>query len=275
MNRRPGDGVYYHLSMSSVPGETPTRPDRRARVIHVVLPAYNEARRIGHLLDGIDEAMQEESLSYAVVAVDDGSTDATAAIFRERAERMPISLIEHPRNLGLGAAIRDGFAAAARQAAERDVIVTMDADATHAPALILRMVRMLREGYDVVIASRYQPGSRQVGVPLGRRALSRASSLLVRLLFPTPGVRDYTCGFRAYRATVLQTAIQRFGSDFLSQDGFQCMVDILLKLRRMNVIFGEVPFLLRYDLKEGGSKMKIRETIVNTLRLLMRHKLAR
>jgi dolichol-phosphate mannosyltransferase len=155
-------------------------------VIHVVLPAYNEERRIGGLLDRIDEAMHEESLSYAVVAVDDGSTDATAAIVRERAGRMPISLVEHPRNLGLGAAIRDGVAAAARQAAERDVIVTMDADATHAPALILRMVRMLREGYDVVIASRYQPGSRQVGVPLGRRALSRAGSLLVRF-FPTPG----------------------------------------------------------------------------------------
>jgi dolichol-phosphate mannosyltransferase len=74
---------------------------------------------------------------------------------------------------------------------------------------------------------------------------------------------------------VLKAAIQRFGSDFLSQDGFQCMVDILLKLRRMNVIFGEVPFLLRYDLKEGGSKMKVGETIGNTLRLLARHKLAR
>ena len=261
--------------MSHSSGGTPSQLNRRARVIHVVLPAYNEERRIGGLLDRIEEAMHEESLSYAVVAVDDGSTDATAAIVRERAGRMPISLVEHPRNLGLGAAIRDGVAAAARQAAERDVIVTMDADATHAPALILRMVRMLREGYDVVIASRYQPGSRQVGVPLGRRALSRAGSLLVRLLFPTPGVRDFTCGFRAYRAAVLQSALQRFGPDFLSQDGFQCMIDILLKLRRMNVIFGEVPFLLRYDLKEGGSKMKVRETIGNTLRLLMRHKLAR
>jgi dolichol-phosphate mannosyltransferase len=261
--------------MSSAPGEAHGASGRRAQVVHVVLPAYNEERRIGHLLDGIDEAMEEGSLSHAVIVVDDGSTDATAAIVRQRAKRMPISLIEHPQNLGLGAAIRDGFAAAARQAAGRDVIVTMDADATHAPALILRMVRMLREGYDVVIASRYQPGSRQVGVPMGRRALSRAGSILVRVLFPTPGVRDYTCGFRAYRATVLQEAIQRFGSDFLSQDGFQCMVDILLKLRRMSVIFGEIPFLLRYDLKEGGSKMKIRETIANTLRLLLRHKLAR
>ena len=127
----------------------------------MVLPADNEARRIGDLLDRIDEAMHEESLSYGVDAVlDDGSTDATAAIFRERAERMPISLIEHPRELGLGAAIRDGLAAAARQAGERDVIVTMDADATHAPALIQRMVRKLREGHDVVIASRYHPGSR-------------------------------------------------------------------------------------------------------------------
>ena len=250
-------------------------PNRRARVIHVVLPAYDEGRRIGNLLDRIEEAMHEESHRYAVVVVDDGSTDETAAIVQERAASMPISLIQHPSNSGLGSAIRDGVASAAGQAAERDVIVTMDADATHAPALILRMVRMLREGYDVVIASRFQPGSRQVGVPLGRRALSHAGSLLVRLLFPTPGVRDYTCGFRAYRAEVLQEAIRRFGPDFLSQDGFQCMVDILLKLRRMNVIFGEVPFLLRYDLKEGGSKMKVWETIGNTLRLLARHKLAR
>jgi dolichol-phosphate mannosyltransferase len=65
---------------------------------------------------------------------------------------------------------------------------------------------------------------------------------------PIRGVRDYTCGYRAYRGRVLRQAFQRYGDDFINQEGFQCMVDILLKLRKMDVIFGEVPLILRYDL---------------------------
>src|SRR5262245_60027401 len=99
--------------------------------------------------------MFEAELGYETIVVDDGSTDATGDIVRDRASRFPISLIRHPRNLGLGAAIRDGLLEATQRAAGADVIVTMDADDTHTPWLILRMVRMLREGTDVVIASRY------------------------------------------------------------------------------------------------------------------------
>jgi dolichol-phosphate mannosyltransferase len=188
---------------------------------------------------------------------------------------MPIQLHRHRENQGLGATIRDGLVEAIKRAAGEDVIVTMDADDTHTPALILRMVRMIREGHDVVIASRYREGSRSVGVPRHRRALSYAASLLFRVVFPTPGVRDYTCGFRAYRAASLREATARYGEEFLDQDGFQCMVDILLKLRRMNLIFGEVPFVLRYDFKEGGTKMDVVETIRNTLALVVRRRLLR
>ena len=93
-----------------------------------------------------------------------------------------------------------------------------------------------------------------VGVPLLRRFLSYAASTLFRVLLPISGVKDFTCGYRAYRAKAIKDAIALDGDRFMDQDGFQCMVDILLKLRKMNLIFGEVPFVLRYDLKEGEAR---------------------
>src|SRR3989442_4881661 len=130
--------------------------------------------------------------------------------------------------------------AAAEVACDRSIIITMDSDGTRAPGLILRMVRMISEGHDVVIASRYREGSRCVGVPFLRRILSHGSSWLFRVVFPIQGVRDYTCGYRAYRAHVIRDAITRYGDQFLDQDRFQCMVDILLQLRRIHLIFCEV-----------------------------------
>lgn len=255
--------------MTMTPPEA-SRHERR-KVI-VVLPAFNEEATIERLLDRIDEALDEASIPYQVIVVDDGSHDRTRAIVQACAARMPIRVVQHEVNRGLGATIRDGLITAAEQARARDIIVTMDADDTHTPGLILRMVRMISEGHDVVIASRYQPGSRTIGVPFARRVLSDAGSWLFRLVFPTPGVRDFTCGYRAYRAEVVQKALERYGAEFLDQDGFQCMVDILLKLRRMDLVFGEVPFVLRYDYKEGGSKMNVLRTVGATLALLLKRR---
>ncbi len=178
----------------------------------------------------------------------------------------------HPVNLGLGATIRDGLLHAVELAQDSDIIVTMDADETHTPGLIQRMVRMIVEGHDVVIASRFQPGARMIGLSPGRRIISWTSSRLVRFLFPTKGIRDFTCGYRAYRAAVLKQAFQQYGNTFVSRDGFECMVDILLKLRRLPVIFGEVPLILRYDLK-ANSKMRLLKTSIGTLRLLAKRRL--
>lgn len=248
---------------------------RRDRKVYVVLPVYNEESKIGRVLDRIDEAMYDASLTYQIVLVDDGSRDRTGEIIRECCNRFPILIKEHDHNLGLGATIRDGLYQATELASDRDIVVTMDADDTHTPGLILRMVRMVSEGCDVVIASRYQPGSQIVGVPLMRRLLSFAASIVFRILFPTRGVRDFTCGYRAYRAEVLKDAITQYGKKFLDQEGFQCMVDILLKLRKMNLIFGEVPVILRYDFKEGESKMNIAVTVRDSLLLVLKRTMGR
>ena len=218
--------------------------------------------------------MLEANLHYRIIIVDDGSTDRTLEIAEKASSRMPIHIETHEKNLGLGATIRDGLMTACDLADPGDILVTLDADNSHTPELVLRMVRQIREGHDVVIASRYQRGSHVRGVPFPRRILSWWGGLLFKLVFPIKGVRDYTSGYRAYRAELLQSVVSNAERPFFDQDGFQVMVDILLKLRRVpGLIFGEVPMILRYDLKSGASKMDVGATIGNTLRLMVRRRL--
>jgi dolichol-phosphate mannosyltransferase len=246
------------------------------RTIWIVLPAFNEEAGLPLLLRRIDESLTDEGFNYQVIVVDDGSTDRTAEVAVGASATLPVIVESHSSNLGLGATIRDGILIACEKASDRDVLVTLDADNTHTPGLIARMVRMIREGHHVVIASRYRPGARIRGVPLHRRILSRAASLLMIMMFPIKGVRDYTCGYRAYDMGMLQKVVAGSETAFFNQDGFQVMVDILLKLRREpDVIFGEVPLILRYDHKEGASKMNVARTTRQTLGLMVRHRLRR
>jgi len=237
-------------------------------MVIIILPAFNEESALGDLLRAIDETMSERPGEYRVVVVNDGSIDRTSEVATGMADMMPITVIDHECNRGLGESIRTGLLHAVEHVADRDTVVTMDADNTHTPALIERMLATIREGNDVVIASRYRPGARIKGVPGYRRALSRCANTAFRILFPTPNVRDFTTGYRAYRAGMLKEAFDTYGDDFVSQSGFSCMVDILLKLRRLDAIMSEVPLVLRYDLKVDVSKMVVLRTVGSTLRLM-------
>ena len=199
-------------------------------MVVITLPAFNEAETLPLLLEAIQQSMLENGIEYRVIVVDDGSVDATAEITRRLSETMPISLVQHEENRGLGEAIRTGLFKATEDADPRDIIVTMDSDNTHTPGLIARMVRGIREGNDVIIASRYRQGAHIRGVPGYRRMLSFAGRVVFSVVFPTPNVRDFTCGFRAYRAGVLQQAFSTYGDEFVGQSGFSCMVDILLEV---------------------------------------------
>ena len=242
-------------------------------MVIVTLPAYNEAQTLPTLLERIRESMEENGIEYRVIVVNDGSTDGTGDSVDRMRDALPVTRIDHEVNRGLGEAIRTGLFAAIEGADDRDIIVTMDSDNTHTPGLIARMVRRIREGNDVVIASRFQPGAHVRGVPFYRRVLSRSSSLVFRMAFPTPGVRDFTSGYRAYRAAVVKRAFDTYGGEFVAESGFACMVDILLKLRRIDAIMGEVPLVLRYDMKYGVSKMMVLRTAIDSLQLLVSRRL--
>lgn len=240
-------------------------------MVIIVLPAYNEAGNLGPLLNRIATTLAHTE--HRVLVVDDGSVDETAAIAERRASS-GVVLQKNPRNLGLAETLKRGLVRANELAtSEADTIVTMDADNTQPPELIPSMLEAIAAGKDLVIASRYRDGSEVHGLSPSRRALSLGASYLFRTVLPIEGVRDYTCGFRAYRAGLLRTALERLGPDALvAGRGFSCMVDILLRLREFQPKAAEVPLVLHYDYKQGASKMKITRTVGATLRVMLRHR---
>lgn len=240
-------------------------------MIIIALPAFNEEDAIKPLLDNLTYIIGEYFPISHIIIVDDGSTDNTVELVKSY-QSMSIELIEHGHNKGLGEAIKTGLLSAIRIAKDDDIIITMDADNTHNPGLITRMVMCVEEGNDVVIASRYVPGAKTFGLSVYRQLCAFGASLLFQILFPTPGVKDYTCGYRAYRAGKLKQAFQLWGDNFINLSGFSCVVDILLKLREIGSIMAEVPIILRYDLKPGKSKMDVGKTIKETLLLALRQK---
>ena len=96
--------------------------------------------------------------------------------------------------------------------------------------------------------------------------------MLFRSVARVPGVRDYTCGYRAYRAGVLRVAFERYQDQFIRQTGFGCMAEILLRVNAVSPIIHEVPLILRYDLKESASKMRVGRTVRETLLLLLHYR---
>jgi dolichol-phosphate mannosyltransferase len=246
-------------------------------VIFVVLPAYNEAEALPRLLHRIARTSKAHfGNALRVILADDGSRDGSPDLARQvaDAEDLCLEVVSHLVNQGLGAAIKTGLTTAlARCTDHDDVIITMDADDTHLPGLIPRMVQMVEEGNDLVIASRFQHGARMLGIPRYRQLLSTGLSWLFRVVYPIPGARDYSCGYRAYRAGVLREAVARFGDTLFAERGFACMVDILIKLHLVGATVNEVPMILRYDRKPGATKMPVKKTIVQTFRLLGRRRL--
>ncbi len=226
-------------------------------MIVVLLPAYNEEASLPRLLPKLRDELSNFAEPYRIVVCNDGSSDATAEVLAKWQEMIPLDVITHKINRGLGESARDLFEFAAEISDPVDVIVRLDCDDTHEPQYIPSMIRRIREGADVVIASRFQPGGGQEGVNAYRTLISRAANLFMKVFFPMKGVRDYSCGFRAYRASVIKKAIDTYGNNFIQLKGlgFTGTLEKLVKLHLMGARMAEVPFVLRYDQKVSLSKM--------------------
>ena len=219
-----------------------------ARVVLIGLPAYNEEIALPRLLERIERFIKSSAETITVVLYNDGSTDSTVQIATEWQRRLPISVLDCPINKGLGAGVRALVAHASAGAGE-DILVIMDCDDTHDPAQIADMLQRLQRGADVVVASRYARGASVRGVPRFRRLTALGAAILFKAIHPLRGVYDYTCGYRAYRVASLKTATNRFGGQLITENGFACMVELLLKLNAVGARFAEIPLQLRYDQK--------------------------
>lgn len=240
--------------------------------VWLALPVYNEERALPPLLDRIEDLSRRAFSLAGIVAVDDGSTDASAAVLAEYSRRLPIQVLSHGVNKGLGETIQDALRAAAARAAPSDVVVTMDADNTHPPEVIPRMLETIEAGSDVVVASRYQATARVSGLSVFRLSMSWGARFLYQLLAPIQNVRDYTCGFRAYRAGVLSGVLARHAGRLSEEHGFAAMAEILIRFGAAGARISEVPFELRYELKDGASKMDVLATVRRTARVAWKNR---
>lgn len=241
------------------------------RQILVALPAFNEEQSIGELLVSFQKVFEQQKIDYFIIVVNDGSTDKTEEIVKKYVESLPLKIVNHPQNRGLGQAILTGIKEAFNMSKSGDdVIINMDSDNTHSPDFIPDMLKKIEDGADLVIASRYQAGSKEIGVPFLRKIYSRGAKFLFQIFFNLPNVRDYTCGYRAYRVKLIESALKKFGNNLISRNGFACTDELLIHLATLTDFISEIPFILRYDKKKGKSKLKLATTIKETIKLLFK-----
>jgi dolichol-phosphate mannosyltransferase len=229
-----------------------------APALALVVPTYNERDRLADLVRTIFDVYTKSGIDGELVIVDDNSPDGTGALADELALRYPVTVRHRAGKLGLGTAVIDGF-----HAAHAEIVGVIDADLSHPPDLVPRMLRIMQEaGADIVIGSRYIRGGGTSNWDLSRLLMSRFACLLARGLTP---VRDVTSGFFLIRRDLARGVT-------ISAGGFKICLELLIRSAPKLVV--EVPYVFT-GRTAGQSKMNLKEaagylTQLNDLRAFKR-----
>jgi dolichol-phosphate mannosyltransferase len=212
----------------------------------MVIPTYNEVDN----LEWIVGRMRDAQPTLDLLVVDDGSPDGTGEVAdRLAAADSRVTVLHRAEKAGLGAAYLHGFRVALDEG--YDVIGEMDADGSHQPEQLHRLLEALRTA-DLVIGSRYVPGGSVVNWPLSRLVLSRGGNLYVRLLLGI-SVKDATAGFRLFR----REALEKIDLDTVQSTGYVFQTDLAYRAVRAGLRVVEVPIefveRVRGDSKMSGS----------------------
>ncbi len=208
----------------------------------IIIPAWNEERRMPNSLDRITAFVRQQPYHIEVIVVDDGSDDQTAAIVEEFSREHPfITLIRNPHG-GKGAAVKAGVVHGQGQ-----YLIISDTDLAVPIEELSKFLPPNLDGYDLAIASREAKGSTRINEPYYRHLMGRVYNLLVRLV-AVPGIQDTQCGFKAFRREVARNIFP-----FQTIEGWGFDVEILFIAQRFGYEIVEVPVTWYY-----GQRSKIR-----------------
>ncbi len=228
----------------------------------VTLPTYNERENLEGIASAILAALPEATL----LVVDDGSPDGTGILADTLAGREPrLQVMHRAAKEGLGVAYRDAFRWALDRPDTR-AVVQMDADFSHDPGDLPRLLAPLMTGSDLVLGTRYMRGGGTVGWPLRRQLVSRAGTIFARTVLLLP-YRDLTGGFKAWRRELLD-AIRLRGA---SASGYGFQIETTWWAHRRGAVVTQVPIIFR-ERVAGSSKMS-GGIIVEALRLVLQLRL--
>jgi dolichol-phosphate mannosyltransferase len=235
---------------------------RSQRYCLVVVPTYNEALNIERLI----AAILDQGPRFDVLVVDDGSPDGTGDLVAALAAGSPrVQVLRRPGKLGLGTAYLAGFRQGLRQGYR--FICEMDADFSHQPHYLPRLLAMAEGEADVAIGSRNVPGGRAENWPLTRQLVSKGGSLYARSVLGMP-VRDCTGGFKCFRAEVLR----RIDLDAIRSNGYAFQVEMNYRCHQAGFRIGELPIVFP-DRVAGSSKMS-RKIVLEAALMVLRLRLS-
>ena len=222
--------------------------------VTVVVPTFNERENLSQIVAAVTHQ------GYRVLVVDDSSPDGTGELADRLAADDPRVFVLHRlKKEGLGPAYADGFDRLLEEQSE--IIIEMDADFSHDPADLPRLVQAVDDGADLAIGSRYVKGGSTPDWPLFRQGISRAGNLYVRLMLGLP-VRDATAGFRAFKAE----ALKRLPYRSAEASGYAFQVEMAWRAHEAGLAIVEVPIAFT-DRTRGTSKMRS-DIVLEAMRLV-------
>jgi len=210
----------------------------------VIIPTYNEKYNIKIVLDKIDNL----NIDLDVLIIDDNSPDKTADVIKElQKSRKNLYLIERPKKLGLGTAYVKGFHWALEKGYK--YILEMDADLSHNPDDLPRLIDACKQGADLVIGSRYSDGVNVVNWPIKRLLLSYSANLYTRIVTRMP-VKDATAGFKCFKREVLES----IDLERVKSSGYSFQIEMNFRAFKKGYSIKEVSIIFT-ERTEGQSKM--------------------
>lgn len=217
----------------------------------IVIPTYNEKENIAELIQRI---FSQKIENLFIIFVDDSSPDNTAKIINTAKQSYSeIFLIQRPKKSGLGSAYIEGFKKALSLKA--DYIFEMDADLSHAPEDIPRLLLACQNGADLAIGSRRVEGGKIIGWNCKRHLFSRGAMFCSRLILRLKA-KDVTSGFRCYRAFVLK----QINLDAIKSNGYAFQEEMLFRVQKNQNNIVEVPVIFE-DRKKGLSKLSSKDIL--------------
>jgi len=217
--------------------------------VGILLPTYCEAANIGKLIREIESL----GLNTSVLVIDDSSPDGTADLVRNLQSKYDnILVFDRPRKSGLGTAITDGFKVFLSLKNPPEYIVTMDADYSHSPKDVPRLVSAAKEARGLAIGSRYCVGGGTINWSVFRLAISRVANMISSVLIGAE-IHDYTSGLRCYSRDLVKSMVSE-----LHSETYEIQIETIRQARRKGYDIREIPMIF-VNRKKGKSKLTKKE----------------
>jgi dolichol-phosphate mannosyltransferase len=248
------------MTLKSVEGNLDIKSD-----VGILLPTYCEAANVSKLIHDIEHL----GLNISILVIDDSSPDGTAELVRTlQAEYENVLVFVRPKKSGLGTAITDGFKIFLSLRNPPEYVVTMDADYSHSPRDVPRVVSAAREANGLAIGSRYCLGGGAVNWGVSRWVISRVANMLSSFLIGAQ-IHDYTSGLRCYSMNLVRNIVSE-----LHSETYEIQIETIRQARKKGFAIREVPMVF-INRKKGKSKLtknEIREFLSYTVRIGLERK---